>query len=70
MRQNVATGRYIDINSTKVPFVSASGKLVPNSTQIESMSTNVEAPLPQGAGYGVVVGLGVAFALGEEHDPP
>ncbi|KAF2638816.1 SSS family solute:Na+ symporter [Massarina eburnea CBS 473.64] len=27
------------------------------------MST-VEAPLPQGAGYGVVVGFGVAFALG------
>ncbi|KAJ4296803.1 hypothetical protein N0V90_006851 [Kalmusia sp. IMI 367209] len=27
------------------------------------MST-VQAPLPQGAGYGVVVGLGVAFALG------
>lgn len=27
------------------------------------MSTH-EAPLPQGAGYGVVVGLGVTFALG------
>ena len=23
-------------------------------------------PLPQGAGYGVVVGLGVAFALGKK----
>ncbi|KAL2444296.1 putative urea active transporter 1 [Exophiala dermatitidis] len=28
------------------------------------MSTVVQAPLTQGAGYGVVVGLGVAFALG------
>ena len=26
--------------------------------------TVVEPPLPQGAGYGVVVGLGIAFALG------
>lgn len=29
------------------------------------MST-VQAPLPQAAGYGVVVGLGVTFALGKE----
>ncbi|KAI1206058.1 sodium/proline symporter [Annulohypoxylon truncatum] len=28
------------------------------------MSDQVQAPLPQGAGYGVVVGFGVAFALG------
>ncbi|KAL4872519.1 hypothetical protein BDV12DRAFT_210481 [Aspergillus spectabilis] len=28
------------------------------------MSSQVSPPLPQGAGYGVVVGLGVAFALG------
>ncbi|KAL5338574.1 hypothetical protein BJX70DRAFT_408622 [Aspergillus crustosus] len=28
------------------------------------MSSQVPPPLPQGAGYGVVVGLGVAFALG------
>ncbi|CAM1510940.1 Fc.00g084530.m01.CDS01 [Cosmosporella sp. VM-42] len=28
------------------------------------MSTQYEPPLPQSAGYGVVVGLGVAFALG------
>lgn len=30
-----------------------------------TMSTVVQAPLTQGAGYGVVVGLGVAFALGK-----
>jgi hypothetical protein len=28
------------------------------------MAYQVPPPLPQGAGYGVVVGLGVAFALG------
>lgn len=30
------------------------------------MSDQVQAPLPQGAGYGVVVGFGVAFALGKD----
>lgn len=29
------------------------------------MSGTVAPPLPQGAGYGVVVGLGAVFALGE-----
>jgi urea-proton symporter len=36
------------------------------------MSTDAVAPLPQGAGYGVVVGLGLVFALGtvSEAEPP
>lgn len=33
------------------------------------MSNQVPPPLPQAAGYGVVVGLGVAFALGTAAHP-
>jgi hypothetical protein len=35
------------------------------------MSDSIPPPLPQGAGYGVVIGLGLVFAVGElfqKHD--
>jgi hypothetical protein len=53
----VATGIYFHCRSyTRFRF------------RLLNMSSQVPPPLPQGAGYGVVVGLGVAFAIGTLHN--